>query len=171
MRKSPGCRRPAPVRHCPRAPTASASAGSTPRRRCSGPLLVFRWHGVSGRRWKAPSRFSDREDKSLDREKQCSFSRAELSFGSARHLDKLGIDIDGEKLNGMKRVPNASGQARRERLGTERHLRPIWPCRKRPSGPNLWGWISAAAFLNPYWNARILLASGIPEIRVRLNQG
>src|SRR5262249_2639574 len=170
MRKSPGCRRPAPVHHCPRAPTASALAGSTPGRRCSGPSSVFRWHGVSGRRWKAPSRFSDREDKSLDREKQCSFSREELTFGSARHLGKLGIDIDDEKLNGMKRVPNASGPARRERLGTEFHIRPFGTGESDHPGPNHWGWIGAAAFLNPYRNARILLASGIPEIRVPLNQ-
>src|SRR5262245_37962150 len=139
MRKSRGYRRPAPVRHCPRAPTASASADSTPGQRCSGPLLVFRWHGVSGRRWKAPSRFSDREHKSLDREKQCCFSRAELSFGSARHLDKLGIDIGDEKLNGMKRVPT-----RADRPGVKGSERSAISARfgtgkSDYSGPNHWG--------------------------------
>ena len=42
--------------------TASASAGSTPRPRCSGPSSAFRSPGACGRRWKAPSRSSDDED-------------------------------------------------------------------------------------------------------------
>ena len=35
-------------------------AGSTPRPRCSGPSSASRWLGVSGRRWRARSRSSDR---------------------------------------------------------------------------------------------------------------
>ena len=58
------------------------SAGSTPRPRCSGPSSASRSPGVSGRRWKARPRSSDRYSRSAGRDdiRPAALSRPSVQF-------------------------------------------------------------------------------------------
>ena len=138
-----------------RARTASGSAGSTPRPRCSGPLSAFRWPGASGRRWKAPSRSSDREDAAGP--PTCVIPRCLPAPDFARRSIRFRISQHRMALLMLAVISRSHRRCQVTRHGSRiaagfRNRKP------------------AASGLNAYQDATIRLASGMPEIRVDLIQ-